>query len=407
MNRRASAVLLAWCLVLGSCVLTIESFVFAPGRGFNGAQKQLRRDTGPLRSPSFLWQISARSGGGSRRDPFSFSLGVAKRIDDNNQIDSAGKVGAVSDGNDKQQHEHSHVPIVPPKKEDQQKKQVVTAGGPLPSRPLGKANASVVLQRISALCLVAAIGMVAVPSLASSIPLAFSSVCNNVSCFVSRFSASGFYQAFSLTFLSEIGDKTFFMAGMLAAKTSRLLSFVGSVSALSVMSVIAVLIGQIFHAVPAGLTSGLPLDDYAAVLTFVFFGVKTLRDSYKLETSPPGVALSSSGVEEDRLAAKKAVDGSDDGSKRATSVWAQLLTTFSLIFAAEFADRSFLTTIALGAAQNPVSVALGSIFGHAIATSVAVIGGAYIAKYISEKILGYVGGGLFLLFAITTAIGLL
>jgi hypothetical protein len=44
---------------------------------------------------------------------------------------------------------------------------------------------------------------------------------------------TGFYQAFSLVFVSEIGDKTFFIAGLLAMKTSRLISFIGSMAALS------------------------------------------------------------------------------------------------------------------------------------------------------------------------------
>jgi Uncharacterized protein family UPF0016 len=90
---------------------------------------------------------------------------------------------------------------------------------------------------------------------------------------------SGFVQAFSLVFVSELGDKTFFIAGLLAAKTSRFISFTGSVSALAVMTILSTLIGVAFHSVPTALTSGLPFDDYIAVAAFLYFGLVTLRDA--------------------------------------------------------------------------------------------------------------------------------
>merc|ERR1711966_186013 len=83
-----------------------------------------------------------------------------------------------------------------------------------------------------------------------------------------------------------------------------------------------------------------------------------------------------------------------------------IIETFCLIFVAEWGDRSMLATIALGAAQNPVGVASGAIVGHAVATIIAIAGGSVLSKYISEKTVGYVGGVLFLLFALLTALGL-
>lgn len=209
---------------------------------------------------------------------------------------------------------------------------------------------------------------------------------------------SGFYQAFSLVFLSEIGDKTFFVAALLAAKLSRLISFVGSLGALAVMTVISVVIGQVFHAVPSEIANGIPLDDVAAVIAFTYFGIKILSEA--LDADDEG----KSAMDEEFEDAEEAVEGSDTITK--ATAGAQIASIFALVFAAEFGDRSFLATIALSAAQNPVSVAAGAIAAHAIATGIAVVGGAYISKYVSEKVIGYIGGTLFLIFAVTTAVGI-
>jgi hypothetical protein len=109
------------------------------------------------------------------------------------------------------------------------------------------------------------------------------SIATSTNAFLSSIGETGFYQAFSLVFLSEIGDKTFFIAGLLAAKFSKFVSFVGSMGALAVMTVISVVIGQVFHVVPAGIADGIPLDDVAAILAFTFFGFKTLKDALDME----------------------------------------------------------------------------------------------------------------------------
>ncbi len=64
-------------------------------------------------------------------------------------------------------------------------------------------------------------------------------------------------------------------------------------------------------------------------------------------------------------------------------------------------------TVCLTVSSNALStgVATGAIFGHAIATAIAVIGGSIASQYISEKTVGYIGGVLFLVFAVATGFG--
>ncbi|CAM9793931.1 unnamed protein product [Chrysoparadoxa australica] len=237
------------------------------------------------------------------------------------------------------------------------------------------------------------------PAAAAQLTTPVAGIMAEGSSLIDRLNASGFFQAFSLVFVSEIGDKTFFIAGLLAAKTSRLISFTGSVGALAVMTVISCVIGVVAHSVPAFFTSGgIPYDDILAAAAFLYFGLNTLKGAYDLPDDD------NSGIEGEKADAEEAIQ--DVVAKPGSSgFWALILQTFSLVFAAEFGDRSFITTIALAAAQNPVSVCLGGITAHASATGIAVAGGALLSQYISEKVIGYIGGSLFLVFAATTAVG--
>jgi hypothetical protein len=132
------------------------------------------------------------------------------------------------------------------------------------------------------------------------------------STWITSLTDSGFYQAFSLVFLSEIGDKTFFVAALLAAKLSRLISFVGSLGALAVMTVISVIIGQVFHAVPSEIANGVPLDDVAAVLAFTYFGIKILTEALFDDVGERG---GKSAMDEEFQEAEETVEGSDTINK--------------------------------------------------------------------------------------------
>ena len=232
---------------------------------------------------------------------------------------------------------------------------------------------------------------------------------------------TGFTAAFALIFISELGDKTFFIAALLAMRMGRMPVIIGATSALGLMSVISVVIGRVFSAVPASFSNTIPIGEYIAVASLLFFGLKSLKDANDMPESTKasgdnnngniqvdkdgdGVVIEGALAEaaEDVCKAESKIKESD--GKGTTNIQ-NIIETFCLIFVAEWGDRSMLATIALGAAQNPVGVAVGATAGHLFATVIAVIGGSLISKKISERFVAFCGGWLFLAFALFTAIG--
>lgn len=205
---------------------------------------------------------------------------------------------------------------------------------------------------------------------------------------------AGLTAAFFLVLASEIGDKTFFISALLSMKYSRALVLMGTMLALGAMTVISVAIGQVFHALPSSLNSSIPFDDYAAVALLLWFGVQNIRDGLAMEADE----------DEELQDAKDVVAGKvrndDRGGVRVVA------ETSSLIFLAEWGDKSMLATVALAAAKSPWGVIVGGVSGHFVATIIAVVGGSLLGKYISERNARLVGGVLFLVFAVLTVLGI-
>lgn len=212
--------------------------------------------------------------------------------------------------------------------------------------------------------------------------------------------STGFASAFLLIFFSELGDKTFFIAALLAARNSAVVTFIGTFGALAIMTVISVVLGRTFHYVDDILpfrlgNADLPLDDLAAVCLLVYFGVSSLLD-----------ASSSDGLKagEEQKEAELAVSELSGSGAGILSAASTVLSTFVLVFVAEWGDKSFFSTIALAAASSPLGVIAGALAGHGVATLLAVLGGSLLGTYLSEKAIAYIGGTLFLVFAAVTLV---
>ncbi|GBF92028.1 hypothetical protein Rsub_04375 [Raphidocelis subcapitata] len=219
---------------------------------------------------------------------------------------------------------------------------------------------------------------------------------------------------------SEIGDKTFFIAAIMAMRHARLTVFGGALAALAVMTVLAVALGW---AAPALIPK--TWTHYAATALFFFFGFKTLWDAYnhdgegESELEAVEQELADGRGSRDRLASYKdrerdaeAGGGGDTkgkpqngGAARVAAALACLVSpvfinAFVLTFLAEWGDRSQIATIGLAASSDVVGVTVGSIIGHAACTAAAVIGGRHLAAHIDERTVGYVGGVVFVLFGL-------
>lgn len=163
----------------------------------------------------------------------------------------------------------------------------------------------------------------------------------------------GFLQAFLLIFFSEIGDKTFFIAVILATQQDKATVFAGTFGALAVMTVISVGIGQVFHIAEEATTqlAGSNWDDYLAVALLLVFGIQTI------------LGAEEDTAEEEEEDAKVAVAGMQfDGNA------ALVISTFALVFAAEWGDKVSSSEQSLPFQRSPYIRSPPSVLKYPIAT---------------------------------------
>jgi len=214
----------------------------------------------------------------------------------------------------------------------------------------------------------------------------------------------GFTKSLAMTILSEIGDKTFFVAAIMAMRHPRRFILAGSLGALYIMTVISVFFGW---AAPNVLSR--KFSHLVTTVLFFAFGLwslwEGLTEGGASEELAEVEAKLSADPKENGISAKATVKSkvNDDTKKQERPFLTQffspiLLEAFSLTFFGEWGDKSQIATIGLAADENPVGVVLGALLGQTLCTIAAVLGGKSLASWISERMVTLCGGILFVVF---------
>ena len=246
-----------------------------------------------------------------------------------------------------------------------------------------------------------------------------------------------FLLSLTMIIFSEIGDKTFLVAALMAMKHPPLLVLSAAFSALGIMTVLSAVLG---HAVPALLPPRLTAA--AAAILFLAFGAKMLREGLAMTDHDDHVGAEMKEVEleleqkeklarqlgrrrssitpymlesgragrkaraNSRLPAPPASPPSSPDPSRSPSpsrgsitsflsgvhnlfslllspAWVQ---TFVMTFLGEWGDRSQIATIAMSTGADYWWIAAGALVGHCLCTCVAVVGGRAIAGRVSMRV---------------------
>lgn len=224
-----------------------------------------------------------------------------------------------------------------------------------------------------------------------------------------------FYMAVSMIVVSEIGDKTFLIAALMAMKHSRLVVFSAAFCSLAVMTV---LLGLVGHALPSLLSQR--VTQLLAAGLFVVFGIKLMKEGLAMSREA-GVDEEMAEVEEELQANNINIEMADleDGQASAppqkalhesvllqisdlaafvlSPVWIQV---FVMTFLGEWGDRLQIATIAMAAGSDYWFVIFGAIVGHGLCTAAACIGGQLLATRISMRNVTLGGSIAFFVFAV-------
>ncbi|XP_064104194.1 putative divalent cation/proton antiporter TMEM165 isoform X6 [Macrobrachium nipponense] len=254
---------------------------------------------------------------------------------------------------------------------------------------------------------------------------------------------SAFVSALSMIIVTELGDKTFFIAAIMAMNHPRLTVFAGAMTALAIMHVLSAMFGYVITWIPRVYTF------YASSVLFAIFGLKMLREGWNMkpeegqeefeevqsdlrrreddarnesrnentETEAPSVSVQMT-VEGDgqvTLQKEPLEEGGAGlrgrGPKR-NKILARILTVVSrvfwqaltLTFLAEWGDRSQIATVVMAAREDVYGVIVGGLLGHFLCTGLGVLGGRMIATKISVRTVTIIGGVTFLIFAVSALI---
>ena len=189
--------------------------------------------------------------------------------------------------------------------------------------------------------------------------------------------------------LAELGDKTFFMALILAVRHRARWVFVGAFAALTAVTLISLGLGY-------GLRELLPqaVVPWLAAVLFLVFGVKLLLDAQ---------GMAADAAREEAEEAEEVINAAET-RHALTTPWAVIWEAFALVFVAELGDRTQFTTIFLATAPARVfsfaGLLAGTLLGHALVTWLAVGAGKWIGQRVNERLLYRLSGGLFLVFGL-------
>ena len=218
----------------------------------------------------------------------------------------------------------------------------------------------------------------------------------------------GLPASFLAVFITEIGDKTFFLAMLLATRHGKLAVFLATVSAMLFMTIGSTFAGHLLSTSTESLEASVQWMDFVASALFFTFAAQLLRDAHKLHAkdredeevrSLLGGDSGEAAQHGELLDAEETLQEVDqkEGGKVKTW-WGGVYQTFCLQFVAEWADKSMFATMALAMQHAPLGVICGAMCAHALANCIAVIGGEMLGNVVSEKYMAVTGGVVFLLF---------